>query len=175
MRVLMRSINFECRVSKYEKNRHPPMEPEFVQCQRYIAFSLSRDLSNCESLRPKSASVSITQETQDRPTISSAKRLAGALYIGLKKKKKKIIHRLSRLLWTSHPYCKRAGLIKEVNRSPGPPIYHALMLNASSVSSIRETVYCIIIGKHKETCTCRCLCHVLATPHSARSKSTRCK
>ena len=116
------------------------MEPEFVHYHRYIAFSLSRDLRHCESLRPKSASVSIPQETQDRPTISSAKRLAGALYIDKNKQSKSFFHRHSRLLGTSHRHCKRAGLIKRVDRSPGPPIYQALMLNASSVGSIRETV-----------------------------------
>ena len=103
-------------------------------------FTLSGDLRNCESLRVKSASVRIRQKTPDRSTISSAKRLAGALHIDKKKRKIRFLHRLSRLLWTSHRHCKGAGLIKGVNRPPEPPIYQALMPNAHSVSRIRETV-----------------------------------
>ena len=93
-------------------------------------------------LRTSTAEVSIRQKTQDRSTISSAKRLAGALYVDIKKKEKTMSfpHRLSRFLWTSYRHCKTAGLTKGVNRPPGPPIYQALMLDASRVSSIRETV-----------------------------------
>ena len=84
MSVLIRSNYFECRVSKYDerggeqngKNGHPPMESKIVKYHRYIEFTLSRDLTNCERLRPKSVSVSIRKETQDRSTISSAKRSA---------------------------------------------------------------------------------------------------
>ena len=75
------------------------------------------------------------------PRYRPPKRLAGSLYID--KEKRKAIsfhHRLSQLLWTSYRHCKRAGLTKGVNRPPGPPIYQALMLDASRVSSIRETV-----------------------------------
>ena len=147
MRVLIRSLYFECRVSKYGNwggaKREQRTPADGVEICSMSSLHRVLHLRNCESLRPKSASVSIPQGTQDRPTISSAKRLAGALYIDLNKKKKKNMsfpHRLSRLLWTFHRHCKRAGLTKGVNRPPGPLIYQALKLNASSVSSIRETV-----------------------------------
>ena len=141
VRVLMRSINFECRVSKEDKGggsktgttdtrRWSRNLFNIIFTQR---FTLRGDLRICESLRPKSASVSIRQGTQERATISSAKRLAGALHIDTEKKEKTMSfpHRLSRFLWTSYRHRKRAGLTKGVNRPPGPPIYQALMLNAS--------------------------------------------
>jgi len=60
------------------------------------------DLTNGERLRPKSESVSIRQEARDRSTISSAKRLAGALYIDKKKQKRKVFFTAFRGFW-GHP------------------------------------------------------------------------
>jgi len=117
---------------------HPSMESKFVKYHRYIEFTLSRDLTNCERLRPKSV-YDRKRETVPRYRLLNGKQELYTL-IKTNNQTKSFFHRLSRLLGTSHRHCKRAGLTKGVNRSPGPTIYHALMLNASSVSSIRETV-----------------------------------
>ena len=144
MSVLICSNYFECRVSKYgnwgaAKREHRTPVDGVEICYIPLLHRVYTQ-QGPHKLRTPTAEVSIRPETQDRSTISSAKRLAGALYIDKNKQSKSFFHRHSRLLGTSHRHCKRAGLIKGVNRSPGPTIYHALMLNASSLSSIRETV-----------------------------------
>ena len=120
----------------------PPMESKFVQYHLYIAFYTPRRPQN---LRKSSAEVSLRQYTTGnaRPCHDIVCQKASRSFIHRHKKREKTIsfpHRLSRFLWTSYRNCKRAGLTKGVNRPPGPPIYQALMLNASRVSSIRETV-----------------------------------